>query len=102
MAILLPDYLPNFDSLRNRSAANKKTKVKSETKETIDHFKLSCYASAAAVGSILLIDIFDVFKFSSQQLSLLGVTVALVLIPYAAKLKVLGVEFERPKSNEKP
>ncbi len=53
VAVLIPEYLPNFQSLENQSSANRKTKVKSETKETIDHFKISCYACAAIIGLIL-------------------------------------------------
>jgi hypothetical protein len=50
---------------------------------------------AVLVAIILLLVIFSVFKFSSQQLTLLGIVIGLLVIPYAAKFKLLGMEFER-------
>ena len=50
---------------------------------------------AICVGIILVLDVIGVYSFSSQQLTLLAVVGALFIIPHAAKIKILGLEFER-------
>ncbi|MGF1679678.1 hypothetical protein [Photobacterium minamisatsumaniensis] len=87
--------IPSFDSLRNTNIAQERTAKKRESKKVVDSFVITCYLMAICVGIILVLDVFGVYSFSSQQLTLLSVVGALFIIPHAAKIKILGLEFER-------
>ncbi|SDK76570.1 type I restriction enzyme HsdR N-terminal domain-containing protein [Microbulbifer yueqingensis] len=86
---------PSFKSLLTGGRAQNKVEVKSKSNRVTDSFSLACYLMAILVGIILTLDILNIYKFSSQQLTLLGIFVGLLVIPYAAKFKLLGMEFER-------
>lgn len=89
--------LPKFETLVVGDKAQSKIEAKQKSKNTIDSFKLICQILAIVTFVVLLLDIFSIFKFSTQQLSLLGVLIGLIVMPYAAKFKLLGMEFERYK-----
>ncbi|WAG13851.1 type I restriction enzyme HsdR N-terminal domain-containing protein [Aeromonas hydrophila] len=91
---LLPE-LPEFSSLLKGDRAQQKLNTKTKTTRTTDRFTFSCYFMALLVSVILIFDVIGFYKFSSQQLSLLFLFIGLLVIPYAAKFKLLGMEFER-------
>ncbi|ELO5517087.1 type I restriction enzyme HsdR N-terminal domain-containing protein [Vibrio vulnificus] len=91
---LIPS-LPNFSALRVGDRAQQKVETKKKSNRITDSFTVICYVLAILVAIILFLDIFSIFKFSSQQLTLLGIVIGLLIIPYAAKFKLLGMEFER-------
>jgi len=93
---------PSYISLISSEKALNKSKNKAETKETIDKFKVLCFSMSAIALVLLVLDITDILKLTSGQLSLLAISIALALIPYAAKLKILGIEFERNEPTNKP
>jgi len=66
-----------------------------EIKKTADWFKVVCWICAVVVVALAICDNIVLFTISSTQLALIGVAVALALIPFSRKLKVLGIEFER-------
>ena len=49
---------------------------------------------AFAVATCLTLDVLGVFHFTAQQLSLFAAFIVLVLIPFSARLKLLGLEYE--------
>lgn len=91
---LIPEF-PPFNSLRTGGRAQNKVEVKNKSNRVTDSFSFSCYVLAFLVAIILVLDISEIYKFSSQQLILLGIFIGLLIIPYAAKFKLLGMEFER-------
>ena len=91
---LIPS-LPSFNSLLTGGRAQNKVEAKSKSNRVTDSFSLVCYLLALLIGLILALDIAGIYKFSSQQLTLLGIFIGLLIIPYAAKFKLLGMEFER-------
>ena len=93
--------LPKFKSLRSGGRAHQKIESKNKTNRVTDSFTVYCYVLAMLVAVILALDIASIYKFSSQQLSLLGIFIGLIVIPYAAKFKLLGMEFERFSSQPK-
>ncbi len=70
-----------------------------ETKEvrrgSIDAFQCLCYLLAVALSVALVLDFLEVIDWTQPRILLLGAAAALIIIPHAAKLKILGVEFER-------
>jgi len=93
---------PSYISLISSEKALNKSTNKAETKETVDKFKLLCFAVSFITFVLLVLDIANTLRLSSGQLSLFAISIALVLIPYAAKLKILGIEFERNEPKNKP
>ena len=91
---LIPTF-PSFNSLLTGGRAQNKVEAKSKSNRVTDSFSLACRLSAFVVSIILVLDIVGLYKFSSQQLTLLGIFIGLLVIPYAAKFKLLGMEFER-------
>jgi len=87
--------VPNFQVLQKSRQSTAVAEKKTEKKTALDKFLIACWVCALITGVLLLIDIFSEFKISQQQLALFGATIALIIIPFASKLKVLGVEFER-------
>lgn len=80
--------LPNYEVLRRSSLGERR-------KDTIDAIHVICWVYALVILAILLLDLFNWFKFTVFQMSLLGTMIALNLIPYANKLKIFNIEFER-------
>lgn len=97
--IIIPT-VPSFNSLLTGSRAQRKVETKEKSKRITDRFSLLCRGLATGVGIVLALDLVEVYSFSPQQLTLLGAVVGLLVIPYAAKLKLFGMEFERYR-NEK-
>lgn len=93
--VTLVKSLPTFNSLITGGRAQSKVEVKSKSNRVTDSFSFACYLLAFLVGVILALDIAEIYKFSTQQLTLLGIFIGLLVIPYAAKFKLLGMEFER-------
>jgi hypothetical protein len=45
--------------------------------------------------AILILEKLDILAFSVEELTQIGVIVALAIFPFASELKILGVEFKR-------
>ncbi|HGS4742396.1 TPA: hypothetical protein ACMDT2_004330 [Vibrio parahaemolyticus] len=102
LTVTFLEKLPSFESIKNTNIAQGRIEKKQESKRAIDTFVVTCYALATLVVVILVLDVFKVYSFSSQQLSLIAIFGALLVIPHAAKIKVVGLEFERhQKPNDK-
>ncbi|AZT85660.1 hypothetical protein EHN06_20060 [Marinobacter sp. NP-4(2019)] len=94
--------LPKFDSLKAGGRAYQKIESRKKSSRVTDSFAVYCRLLAFFVAAILVLDIASVYKFTSQQLTLLGIFIGLLVMPYAAKFKLMGMEFERygGKKNE--
>lgn len=84
-----------YSVLSNKSRANAIKETSSEIKRTTDWFKIACWVFAAISIALAILDNLKYITISSTQLALFGVAIALVIMPFSKKLKVLGVEFER-------
>ena len=90
---------PRFPALiANKLAAGKKS-VEQKQKEAADDFKQRCSWIAAIAFLLVVLDFFlDMKKMevlNPERLTVLGAISLLLVVPYAAKLKVLGLEWER-------
>lgn len=86
---------PNFDALINRKSQVMVEEKKEEKIKAFDSFKLVCWILAALILVLFSLDLLFDFELNERQLFLLGIVVCLVLVPFASKLKVAGIEFER-------
>lgn len=93
---------PKYDTLIASDSASLKSERTRKVSTAVDRFKFVSFALAAITLLLLLLDVLNIFTATAQQLILGAVIIGLVLLPYAAKFKMLGVEFERYKPEEKP
>lgn len=93
--IRLLSNFPSYASLVTGGRAQGKVEVKSKSNKVSGRFSSICHLLALLVLIVLILDIADIYRFTSQQLTLLGIFIGLFIIPYAAKFKLLGMEFER-------
>lgn len=79
---------------RLRFGEMKVTTIKKE-KKAIDVFSLVCWLLSFLIATFFsLIKLFNV-SINATDLTLLGSIVLLIIIPFANKIKFLGIEFER-------
>lgn len=93
------DEFPRFLSLKANKAATKKEFLDRETEEATDSFKTICF-SLATIATVLFItdfvlQVFGIILLSTERLTILGIAVALMILPFVTKLRGLGFEYER-------
>ena len=94
--------IPSFESVKNTNTVKELLEYKNKSKVAMDSFKVTSYLLATIMLVVLVLDVFSIYTFTTQQLSLLFIAGGLFIIPHAAKVKVAGLEFERHQSsNEK-
>jgi hypothetical protein len=88
-----------FDSLASARQAEKQESLAEEKKETIDQFSKICNSTAAFSILIVVTDFvgsrFDIKILTTERMAMIGVAIALVIIPYVEKFKGLGIEIDR-------
>lgn len=84
-----------YSVLSNKSRSKAIKETSSEIKRTIDWFKIACWGCASISIILAILDNLKYITISSTQLALFGVAIALIIMPFSKKLKILGVEFER-------
>ena len=100
---------PTFDSLSSGKTSVKKEEIQREQKDTTNEFKRICSYLAVLCLALIAFDVYSStsgWKFevlTAQRITLLGAAIALIIVPYAQKIKALGFEYERAaeKKNEK-
>jgi hypothetical protein len=92
------DTFPTFNALSSNETAARKDDVSEKEEKANKRFKILCFFIAFAILLIIASDIFCEAKsyklLTSERLTLLGIIVALIVIPFAAKIKFLGIEYE--------
>lgn len=93
------ELFPTFRSLASDAVASRKEKVEESRETTKDFLQWACWILAVLTVILGVADFFfertGVELISGTRLTLFGVAIALVIIPFAQKLKILGVEYER-------
>lgn len=94
---------PSYDALVAGDKTSTKATRTATFKATVDTFQLTCICLSIVVTVLLILDVANILKLSTKQLGLAGLAAVLLVLPFAAKLKMLGIEFERhnpTKSND--
>jgi hypothetical protein len=98
-----PELLPNFKALKASNVANKKSKIVSEQDETTKALRRTGSILAAIIFIITAADFaltfWDLKLLTTERLTLLGVAMILIILPYFQKFKGLGIEWERITGN---
>lgn len=97
---------PKFRTMLANKIALKKESLENKIEESGDRFRITCSVLAVAALAIAIADLiaskYDIELLTTERLALLGVSISLVIIPFAAKFKGFGIEYERfydPKKN---
>jgi hypothetical protein len=85
----------NYSAQRVSRIAEEATIIKKEKEDTVDSFKWTCWSTAIVIFILGVLSKFKVLTLNATDLTILGAIIALILVPYSSKLKILGVEFER-------
>lgn len=94
--ILKPIYqVPTFTSFKNSSISKQIIQVEKEKKNTYDLFKIICWLLAAIIIGLLYLDFKECIKLTPERLGIIAIISGLIIVPFARKLNILGVEFER-------
>ncbi len=93
----VPDFLVFKNTIRSKMLTEKE----SEKKSTLNYFQSICRIVVFLLFILLILDFALYFKeivlINAERLVLIGIVIGLIIIPFASKLKILGLEFERLK-----
>lgn len=93
------NFFPTFLALTAEESAIKKNDIRQKKTEAMVSFQTTSWILATFLLFIVIMDI--IFNFlTTERLTLLGASVALIVIPFAQKFKGLGIEWEKAKSND--
>jgi hypothetical protein len=91
----------NYLILKNSRINQEINEIQKQKKNTFDNFKLVCWILSLIIVCIEILIKTKLLSVDVSDLALIGVAIALVLMPFASKLKILGIEFERFSIDEK-
>src|SRR5690606_23431645 len=89
------DDFPAYEALVSGDVTSRKANRRAKVGVTLDTFHKTCIWLAVVTGLVLIADIAGWLELTTKQLVLAGIGAALLILPFTAKLKLLGVEFER-------
>jgi len=96
------ERVPDFDFLENTFKKKEIIKVKKKEKDTIDIFATICWMASVLVAVLFVLNLLNErIQITYIDLSLIGVVIALAILPFSSKLKFLGIEFNRLKDKKK-
>lgn len=89
----VPDFLVIKNTIRSKMLAKKEA----EQKSTLNYFQIICWIVAFLLFILLILDFKGIILINAERLALIGAIIGLIIIPFARRLKILGLEFERLK-----
>jgi hypothetical protein len=92
--IAINDITP-YSVLCNKSRVVTIKNKRKKYENAIDLFAIICWACALLLICITVLDLLGCLSISTAQLGLIGAAIALIIMPFSKKLKVLGIEWER-------
>jgi hypothetical protein len=90
--------VPDFQLLANRYLQEAVKTNREKQHQTTTTFKVVCWILAAITGAVFVLELLGHLDLDADQLALFGVFIALVILPFVGKLKLLGVEYEALKA----
>lgn len=95
--------IPQFKNLKNNFLSKAVTKNEREKQDTFNWFKFICWLLALLIALLLFFDLKGCLSITPERLGIIAIIIGLVIVPFARKLSILGLEFERlqDESNEK-
>lgn len=93
--------VPDFSIFKTSRFRKIVSQTEKKRKKTLNSFQIVCWVAAFFVSVLLILDFSNILDITPERLALVGVVAGLVIIPFASKLKLLGIEFERLREKEK-
>lgn len=87
--------IPQFTNLKNGFLSKAVSKNEKEKKDTFNWFKFICWLLALVVMILLFFDFKGCISITPERLGIIAIIIGLVVVPFARKLNILGLEFER-------
>lgn len=95
---------PVFQALSADDSAGRKDSLRKKETSATKSFQKASLGLAAFLLGIAIMDVvfvrYGIVLLTTERLALLGVSVALVIMPYIQKFKWMGLEFEKAISDE--
>jgi len=89
--------IPDFSIFKNSNIRKSIEQAETKKERVVDDFRLVCWVLAIIVIALLVGDFKGLIKITPERLSLIFLIAILFVIPFASKLKFLGLEYERLK-----
>jgi hypothetical protein len=99
---VFPDEFPTYDALVAGDRSGGKATRTANVRSAVDMFRLTCVLLSLVAVVLFALDVGGLVQLTVKQLALAGVAAALLVLPFVAKLKMLGVEFERHNPQNSP
>ena len=93
--------VPSFTNVKNNSISKNIAKTTKEKKRTFNWFKFICWILALLIALLLFFDFNGCIVISAERLGIIAIIVGLIIVPFARKLSILGLEFERLQDDKK-
>ena len=87
--------IPSFSNFKNNYISKTIAKTTQEKKTTFNWFKAICWILALIIALLLYMDFQGCIELSAERLGIIAIIVGLIIVPFARKLSILGLEFER-------
>ncbi len=87
--------IPNYKSLEAVNRQEKNIKLEKSKKTTLADIRIACGVGFVLVLIVIILDFLNIYHVSPERLALIGIIIALLIIPFSSKLKILGIEYER-------
>lgn len=91
------DQFPTFTNFKTSILSKELSKTEKSRTNTLKYFKGVCWVLASILIILIVLDFHDTINITVERLAIIGLIVGLIIIPFASKLKVIGLEFERYK-----
>ena len=88
------DDFPPYTDLKNKILSQIVVNKKFIKKEALNGLSWTSRILGGILIILLVCDAVDFYKLSLERLSVIAIITALLLLPFASKLKILGFEFE--------
>ncbi len=89
--------IPSFSNIRNSYLSKTLAKTTKAKRRTFNWFKAICWILALIIAILLFADFNGCIVLSAERLGIIVIIVGLIVVPFARKLSILGLEFERLK-----
>jgi hypothetical protein len=96
------ERVPDYSVLKSSKINKEILETEKKRKSTLDWFQVVCSLLAIALIALLIFEFSGKVKLTPERLVLIGAIIGLIVVPVASKLKILGVEFERYKKEDRP
>jgi len=97
---VLTDSLTPYTILSNKSRTSAIKTTIEKMNDSTNRLNIVCAIGFLLAVLMFILDFSENISISTAQLTSIGAAIALLIIPYAKKLSILGIEFERLSDNK--